>query len=152
MAIARKLSPLARLIYTLQQEGVRFQIAGMSAAILQGVPSTTLDTHIWIDLPERFYFKILNLCRELDATVLARTVVALSDDTMVNFLYRVHGLRSFTIESKKAVRMRWLGMTVNVLPLSSIIRSKQFIRRPKNLAHLPLLRQTLRLKKKTKEC
>ena len=120
----------------------------MSAAILQGVPSTTLDTDIWIDLPERSYFQILNICRELGATILASTVVALSDDTIVNFLYRVDGLKTFEIESKNSVQIKWLGMMVDVLPLKSIIRSKQVVRRPKDLAQLPLLQQALRLQKK----
>src|SRR5579859_8308015 len=55
VAAARELSPLARLIHTLGEEKIRFQIAGMSAAILQGVPATTLDTDIWVDLPSRQY-------------------------------------------------------------------------------------------------
>ncbi len=55
VAHARKLSPLARLIHALRQEGIRFQIAGMSAAVLQGVPATTLDTDIWLDLPARLF-------------------------------------------------------------------------------------------------
>src|SRR5262245_18574715 len=44
LAASRKLSPLARLIHTLLAEKIRFQIVGMSGAILQGVPATTLDT------------------------------------------------------------------------------------------------------------
>jgi hypothetical protein len=31
----------------------------MSAAILQGAPATTLDTDLWIDLPERQYVRVL---------------------------------------------------------------------------------------------
>ena len=61
MADARELSPLAELVHTLSEEGIRFQIAGMSAAVLQGVPATTLDTDIWIDLPQREY--VNNLAR-----------------------------------------------------------------------------------------
>jgi hypothetical protein len=121
----------------------------MSAAILQGTPATTLDTDIWVDLSERAYLKIHNLCRSLGATVLATTTVALSDDTLVNFLFRVDGLGSFASEKKKAVHLKWLGTEVDVLPLRSIIKSKQAVARPKDLAHLPLLRQTLRLKRKT---
>jgi hypothetical protein len=68
--IARKLSPLARLIHSLRAEKIRFQVAGMSAAVLQGVPATTLDTDLWIDLPPRQYMRILNLCRRLGATLL----------------------------------------------------------------------------------
>lgn len=33
----------------------------MSAAILQGVPATTLDTDLWIDLPERQYARVAHL-------------------------------------------------------------------------------------------
>ena len=64
----------------------------MSAAILQGVPVTTLDTDIRIDLPERQYVKVLAVCRSLGGETLARTVVSRRDDTLVNFLYRVDGL------------------------------------------------------------
>ncbi len=118
----------------------------MTAAILQGVPATTLDTDLWIDLPERQYVKVLDLCQRLGATILARTVVALSDDTLVNFLYRIDGLRSFASEFKKAVRIELHGARVAVLPLQSIIKSKTAIRRPKDIAHLPLLEEVLRLK------
>jgi hypothetical protein len=120
----------------------------MSAAILQGVPATTLDTDIWLDLPPRAYLRVLELCRRLGATPLARTTVALRDDSLVNFLYEVDGLQSFAVESKRAVRLRWLGTTVLVMSLSRIIRSKQVVQRPKDVAHLPLLRQTLQLQKR----
>jgi len=148
VASSRELSPLARLIHALQQEGIRFQVAGMSAAILQGVPSTTIDTDLWVNLKERQCVRILHLCQKLGATLMSPTVVALSDDTIVNFLYRVNGLKSFEEEWKNAVRLRWLQTTVAVLPLERIIRSKEFVRRPKDLAHLPLLRQILHLRRK----
>jgi hypothetical protein len=120
----------------------------MSAAVLQGVPATTLDTDIWVDLPERSYLRLHEICRRLGAEILATTAVALRDDTLVNFLFRVDGLRSFTVENRKAVRLKWHGMKVNVVPLDSIIKSKKAILRPKDIAHLPLLEQTLKLLRK----
>ena len=122
----------------------------MSAAVLQGVPATTLDTDIWIDLQEREYVKVLAVCRRLGGETLARTVVALRDDTLVNFLYRLDGLGAFEVEAKKAVRLRWLGMKINVLPLESIIRSKEAAGREKDIAHLPLLRKAVELRAKMK--
>jgi hypothetical protein len=115
----------------------------MTAAILQGVPATTLDADFWIDLPERQGIRLLNLCTRLGARVIANTVVALEDDTLVNFLYRVDGLASFATEARRALVMEWLGMKVKVLPLARVIRSKEFVGRPKDLAHLPLLRDVL---------
>lgn len=38
-------------------------------------------------------------------------------------------------------------MNVSVLPLESIMKSKLAVGRPKDLAHIPLIRQVMRLKK-----
>lgn len=120
----------------------------MSAALLQGVPVTTLDADLWINLPERRYVRVLDICQKLGATILARTVVALPDDTMVNFLYRIDGLGDFESELCSAVELDWLGMKVAVVPLASIIKSKRAIARPKDIAHLPLLEQALQAQRK----
>ena len=77
MADARELSPLARLVHALREEKLRFQIAGMSGAILQGVPATTLDTDLWIDLPSRQYIRVL-LRRNLGAAMPSLLIKALS--------------------------------------------------------------------------
>lgn len=119
----------------------------MSAAILQGVPATTLDTDLWIDLPERHYIRILRLCQKMGATILANTVVELTDGSVVNFLYRVDGLRSFGAELKGAKYLKWLGIRVAVLGLQRIYRSKKVVGRPKDIAHLPLLKQGMALQK-----
>lgn len=120
----------------------------MSAAILQGVPATTLDTDLWIDLPPRQYIRVLNLCVGLGAIIRANTVVELTDGAQVNFLYEVHGLRGFQAEYRNARRLRWLGMWVRVLPLERILASKRHVGRPKDLAHLPLIEQTIRLRRR----
>ena len=122
----------------------------MSAAILQGVPATTLDTGIWVDLPSRQYIRILNLCLRLGAQVRANTVVDLSDGSTVNFVYEVHGLRGFRYEYLRAKKLRWLGTRVAVLPLDRIYASKKFVGRPKDLAHLPLLEQTMKLRRRSR--
>jgi hypothetical protein len=120
----------------------------MSGAILQGVPATTLDTDIWIGLPSRQYIRVLNLCRRLGAEIRANTVIDLSDGSTVNFLYEVHGVRSFDYEYQRARRLKWLGTEVAVLPLERIYASKKFVGRPKDLAHLPLLQQTMKLRRR----
>jgi hypothetical protein len=120
----------------------------MSAAILQGCPATTLDTDLWVDLPSRQYMRVLRLCQSLGASVIANTVVELSDGSAVNFIYRVDGLLGFDREFRRARRLSWLGTTVAVLPLASILRSKRAVGRPKDLAHLPLLEQTIMLVKR----
>jgi hypothetical protein len=120
----------------------------MSAAILQGVPATTLDTDIWIDLPPRQYISVNRLCQELGATILANTVVELGDGSLVNFLYHVDGLKSFKEEYRHTLELRWMGLKVAVLPLDRIYKSKRFVGRPKDLAHLPLLKQVMSIRKR----
>jgi hypothetical protein len=122
----------------------------MSAAILQGAPATTLDTDIWIDLPERQYLRVLEISKTVGAEPLAPTVVALPDDSLVNFLYRVDGLGGFAGEYRRAKRISLHGVEVAALALKSVLKSKRFLRRPKDLAHLPLLEETLRLAAMTK--
>ena len=145
---ARGVSQIARLVHAIRAKGIRFQIAGMSAAILQGVPATTIDTDIWVELPSREFVRLTAIVMDLGGIMLAPTVAALEDDTLVNFLPRVDGIGGFDEEIKKAKRIRWQGMIVPVLPLESLLKSKQAIRRPKDLAHIPLLQQTLRIQKK----
>lgn len=119
----------------------------MSGAILQGVPATTLDTDIWIDLPARQYMRLLNLCVKLKAEIRANTVVDLSDGSTVNFIYEVTGVRTFDYEFRRAKRVKWLGTQVTVLPLDRIYKSKSIVGRPKDVAHLPLLEQTMKLQR-----
>ena len=67
----------------------------------------------------------------------------------MNFLYRIDGLKNFADEYERAEMLEWLGRQIRVLPLQRIIASQKPIRRPKDIAHLPLLNQTLKLKKKS---
>jgi hypothetical protein len=91
--------------------------------------------------------RIPNLCRALGAQVRANTVVELSDGSIINFLYELHGLRSFGYEYRGAKWIKWLKTQVAVLPLERIYASKKFVSRPKDLAHLPLLEQTIKLQR-----
>ena len=74
---------------------------------------------------------------------MANTVVILGDGTTVNFLYRVDGLNTFLGEFRKAVKLEWLGRTVRVLPLDRILQSKKVVGRPKDVAHIPILKTFL---------
>jgi hypothetical protein len=120
----------------------------MTAAVLQGAPVTTFDVDLWIDLPRRDYMRVMNVALKLGARMVASTVAVLPGDLTLNFVYAVTGLHSFGHEYRKARTVRWMGRRVRILSLERIYRSKSIIRRPKDLAHLPLLRQTMRLKRR----
>ena len=151
MGDERKLSPLAQLLGALRAEKIRCQVIGMSAANLQGVPGSTIDVDLWLDLPARSYMKAVNLALRLGAQAVRNTVVELADGTLVNFVYEVTGLPAFGRVFGKAKKVRWQGVNVAVLPLNLIVKSKQAIRRPKDLLHIELIRQRLTVMRKMKK-
>jgi hypothetical protein len=147
VADAPELSALAGLIDALDAEKIRFVVIGMTAAVLQGTPVTTFDVDLWVDLPSRRYIQVMNLARKLGAQMVANTVALLPGDLAINFVYSVAGLHSFGREYSRARRIQWMGRRVAVLPLERIYASKKFVGRPKDLAHLPYLEQTMKLKR-----
>jgi len=71
---------------------------------------------------------------------------------MINFLYAVTGLKKFDSERRNARLLNWLGLRrIPVLPLDRIYHSKSVIRRPKDIAHMALLKQLMACKGKLKK-
>jgi len=122
----------------------------MSAAVLQGVPVVTHDVDLWIDLPARQYMRAVNVSLRDGAKMVRKTVVELSDGMLVNFIYEVTGLGSFTAELRKALKLKFHGCEIPVMPLESIRRSKAAVMRSKDPAHIHYIDQTLRLRRKAK--
>ena len=120
----------------------------MTAAVIQGVMMNTLDVDIWLDLPTRQYIRLWNLIRPQGGTALSPTLYVLEDGKVVNFLFAVTGLRSFAAEFKGAVSAKMEGLEVKLLPLHRILKSKQAIQRDKDLAHIPLIENVLKARKK----
>ena len=123
---------------------------GMSAAIAQGIMSTTLDVDVWIDLPARQYIRVLNIARRVGANVAANTVVYLEDGTPVNFVYEVTGLGKFDSETKQLPRVLIAGHATPVLPLEKIVQSKQAIGRDKDKLHVNQIHEFLRCRRALK--
>jgi hypothetical protein len=119
----------------------------MSAAILQGVPGSTQDIDLWLDLMPRQYMRAINLARSLGAHAVRNTVVELADGTLVNFVYEVTGLKKFATEFRRAKVLWFHGYKVSVMPLALIQKSKEAIRRPKDLVHLEYIAALLRIKR-----
>jgi hypothetical protein len=150
MARERSISSLVGLVGALRAEKIRFQLIGMSAAVLQGVPVVTHDVDLWIDLPARQYMRAVNVAVSQGAMMVRNTVVELKDGLLVNFIYEVTGLGSFATELRKARRLKFHGCTIPVMPLESIKKSKTAIMREKDPAHIHYITETLRLRKKSK--
>jgi hypothetical protein len=149
MATGPKSPPIVQLFAALQAEGIRFLLAGMSAANLQGVLVSTVDVDAWIGLPARQYMRVINLCRKLNTTIQSPNKIYLSDDTPVDFIYEINGLQTFEQEYLRAKWLPFHGLKIPVLSLERICKSKQAIKRDKDKLHILLIKQALKLKKVT---
>jgi len=147
MGISPKSPPLVQLLSALQEEGIGFILVGMSAANLQGVLVTTLDVDIWVDLPSRQYMRVIRVCQRLNAELRSSNKVYLMDGTPVDFIYEISGLSSFSRELRTAKSLPFHGLTIPVLPLERICRSKEVAARDKDELHILLIRQTIRAQK-----
>lgn len=147
MATSRELSSVGRLLAALEEENIRFALIGMSAAIVQGVMVTTLDVDLWIDLPSRQYMRLQNIARRQGGAMGANTVAYLADGTPVNFVFEVNGLGPFASEFRDTERMMFHGLKIPVLKLERILKSKEAIRRDKDLAHITHIKNLLRCRK-----
>ena len=126
-------------------------LIGMSAAIVQGVMETTLDVDLWMDLPARQYMRVQNIARDTGAIMGANTVAYLEDGTPVNFVFgEVAGLGTFAREFRHTEQLRFRGKRIPVLKLERILKSKEAIRRDKDLAHIVHIRNLLRCRRALK--
>jgi hypothetical protein len=147
MATDPKPPPLVQLFTALKAERIKFMLVGMSAANLQGVLASTVDVDVWIGLPSRQYIRVINLCRKLKAVIQSPNKVFLSDDTPVDFIYEIGGLKNFAAEFRGAKKLPFHGQTIPVLPLERICKSKETAARDKDKLHILLIRQLLRSEK-----
>ena len=143
-------SPLGAFLAALREEKIPCILIGSMAAIEQGAPLMTMDYDFWVRLPERQYVRILTIVQKLGGSIMARTLYELPDGTQVNAIFRPDGLRSFAAEFEGCRLGRLEGQAVRILPLARVIASKRAAGREKDLAALPVLERTLRLKRRLK--
>jgi len=137
----------------LQKRGVEFMIVGAAAAALQGAPIVTQDIDLW--------FKDLN-----DPGIkaaLAKTggafvpTVGLHPPTfagkgveLFDIVLTMHGLGTFDEEKRHSILVDLGRLSVRILALDRIIKSKETVGRPKDRLALPALKDALATIKKKK--
>ena len=94
--------------------------------------------------------RAVNVAVRQGAKLVRNTVVELSDGMLVNFIYEVTGLGNFAAELRKALKMKFRGGEIPVMPLESIRKSKAAVMRDKDPAHIHYIDETLRLREKAK--
>jgi hypothetical protein len=128
------LSKVAKVLAVHRLEAV---MVGNAAAALQGAPVTTLD----ID----FMF------RKTPQNLKKLKAVTKSVGAEIDFMARLHGIRSFERLRSRATLVSFGGHTLLIATLADIIKSKRAAGRPRDKAVLDILEKTLEQQKDDKE-
>jgi hypothetical protein len=105
---------------------------------------------LWVDLPERDHMRVQNIATRVGGVMAANTVTYLEDGTPVNFVFKVNGLGDFDRETEHTERLKFRGQKIPVLKLERILKSKESIRRDKDLLHIIHIRNLLRCRRALK--
>jgi hypothetical protein len=138
----------------LQSQSVEFMIVGAAAAALQGAPIVTQDVDLWFkNLNDPGIRKALEKVGGsyvpsigLHPPSFAGPAVELFDIVLT-----MHGLGKFEEEMKYTVLIKIGRLTVRILDLTRIIKSKETVRRPKDLLTVPVLKDALATIRKAKK-
>jgi hypothetical protein len=131
---------------------------GNAAAALHGAPVTTLDIDFMFRKTPTNLNKLKAVAADLRATILKPyypvsdlfRVVNDEQGIQLDFMTRLHGIRSFEGVKARATSVQFGEHTLKVAGLEDIIKSKRATGRDKDLAVLPILEKTLDEQQKNK--
>ncbi len=141
------------VLAALEQTGLEALVVGSVAAVLQGSPVTTQDLDLLVrDTPaNRRKIERLGQClgaRPREVSSLTNVLRIDAAGAPVDLLFdHLPGDLSFEALRSRSVAIDLGGHTAVVASLEDIILSKEAAGRPKDQAQLPILRDTLRVKK-----
>jgi hypothetical protein len=143
---------LEKLLESLDQVGLEALIVGSTAAVLQGAPLMTQDIDLLVrDTPlvrqklEKLG-EVLKAARPASVSELSSALTILGAEIPVDILFDAlpGGLRFASLKSR-AVKIPIGARTATAAALADVIASKEAAARPKDLAQLPILRDTLKI-------
>jgi hypothetical protein len=163
VASRKRLAP-QRLLSTLAEQDVEFVVIGAVAAIAQGYPLNTQDLDITPSREPRNVARLASALEQLEARLRVAgepegvafpiepeflgkvdSWALTTPNGDIDLLFAPAGTAGFDDLKRSALRARLWGHDVLVAHLTDIIRMKEAAGRPKDLAQLPALRQTLEI-------
>ncbi len=142
-------TPAERIfLEALEELGVSYLIVGLSAAVLQGADTVTVDVDLWF--ADRTHPGIGEAARRAGGVWVPASFgmmppmlggAGLGD--RFDVVLTLSGLEDFATEARDAIRLDVDGLSVPVLPLERVVHSKKTAGRAKDLAVLPALEAAL---------
>ncbi len=142
---------LSTVAKVLSEHRLETVMVGNAAAALHGAPVTTLDIDFMFRKSPTNLKKLKAVARSLQAIILKPYYPAsdlyrvINDDRglQLDFLARLHGIRSFEGLRSRAQRVEFGQYAILVASLTDIINSKRAAGRDRDLAVLAILEKTL---------
>jgi hypothetical protein len=151
------------LLQTLVQHQVDFIVVGGVAALLEGAPILTLDLDVLYDPTPANIARLIDALDELKARYrdpagrhivpdieklrTMRTHLLLTDLGALDVLRTVGNALTYADLLDRTVEYELAGTRIQVLELAGVIETKEQANRDKDRAMLPVLRQTLAIKR-----
>ena len=136
-----------RFLRALLDHRVDFMLVGLAAATLQGAPVVTQDIDLWIsDLTDKKFQAAL---RSIGAAYvpsfgLNPPAIALAGSELFDLVTHMSGLESYNSEKKNITFIPCGEITLPVLTLERIVKSKEAANREKDRLVLPILKDVLK--------
>jgi hypothetical protein len=137
----------------LNKGGVDYMIVGAAAAALQGAPIVTQDIDLWFkDLKDPGIRAALAKTGGAFVPTIGLRPPAFAGEAVELFdiVLTMHGLGTFDAEKKHSILIDLGRLSVRILALDRIIKSKETAGRPKDVLTLPALKDALATIKKKK--
>jgi hypothetical protein len=142
------------LLRALDEIDLEAIVVGSMAAIMQGTPITTRDVDLLVRDTPRNREKLdllgaaLGTGRPVQISNLSTAVTLVGGRVPVDVLFdSISGGLGFASVCSRSVEIPLGDRKAVVASLEDVIRSKETVGRPKDLAQLPILRDTLRVRK-----
>lgn len=124
---------------------------GNAAAAIQGAPVTTMDIDFCIRETDETVPKLSFISKQLDAELIRFgsffQIQSPEKELYLDFICNVIGVKSFDALMKRSSKVSFDGCySLNIASLEDIIKSKKLAGQDKDLAVLPILERTLKVK------
>jgi hypothetical protein len=153
MDVTKILIEVAEAFHHVKLEAV---MIGNAAAAIQGAPVTTMDIDFCVREGDNIVSKLDKIARLLGAELINFgtffQLQAPEKELYLDFIYNVPGVKSFDALMKKSSKVSFDGCySLNIASLEDIIRSKKLAGQDKDLAVLPILEKTLKIRDEKKK-
>jgi hypothetical protein len=146
---------LQRIADALAEARLDAVLIGNAAAALQGAPVTTDDFDFLVRDTPRTMGKVRRFAEALGSAAVqqpyypaSKLLRVIRKDVQVDLMRQIHGVRSFEGLRARSTKMKLGESLLLVANLADVIKSKRAAARPKDVAVLPVLEETLREQKK----